>query len=167
MEAGLRCDQRRSNETQHGRLDWLGQCSSPPQTTSSPTLSELSHSKYSAEMANRLPSRSGTSAPVQPRITSAATLCNRKGVGARYIPPSASVHEPVDEQTPDVAYNRRWGGWDSNPRRRIMRSTPQCTTRSSCTDGTDHRTGSTHHAEISSEPFHDRDAHVPSSDYGA
>jgi len=28
----------------------------------------------------------------------------------------ASVHETVHGQTPDIAYNRRWGGWDSNPR---------------------------------------------------
>ena len=28
----------------------------------------------------------------------------------------ASVHETVHAQTPDVAYNRRWGGWGSNPR---------------------------------------------------
>ena len=33
----------------------------------------------------------------------------------RYASP-ASVHETVHEQTPDVTYNRRWGGWDSNPR---------------------------------------------------
>ena len=28
----------------------------------------------------------------------------------------ASVHETVHAQTPDVTYNRSWGGWDSNPR---------------------------------------------------
>ena len=28
----------------------------------------------------------------------------------------ASVHETVHEQAPDLMYNRRWGGWDSNPR---------------------------------------------------
>jgi hypothetical protein len=26
------------------------------------------------------------------------------------------VHETVHKQTLDVTYNRRWGGWDSNPR---------------------------------------------------
>jgi hypothetical protein len=26
-----------------------------------------------------------------------------------------SVHETIYEQTPNVTYNRRWGGWDSNP----------------------------------------------------
>ena len=33
----------------------------------------------------------------------------------RYASP-ASVHETIHEQTPDITYNRRWGGWDSNPR---------------------------------------------------
>src|SRR6516225_5178528 len=40
------------------------------------------------------------------------TLCDHD---ERHASP-ASVHETVHEQTPDVTYNRRWGGWDSNPR---------------------------------------------------
>jgi hypothetical protein len=35
--------------------------------------------------------------------------------GERYASP-ASVHETVHEQTPDLTYNRRWGGWGSNSR---------------------------------------------------
>ena len=39
-------------------------------------------------------------------------LCDH---GERYAS-SASVHETVHEQAPDITYNRRWGGWGSNPR---------------------------------------------------
>ena len=45
-------------------------------------------------------------------ICSFVTLCDH---GERY-PSSASVHETVHEQALDIMYNRRWGGWGSNPR---------------------------------------------------
>jgi len=37
-------------------------------------------------------------------------------MAGRYIPPPAPVHEPVHGLSPANPCNRRWGGWDSNPR---------------------------------------------------
>ena len=52
------------------------------------------------------------------KLSEPITICrlSRQATATRAIASPASVHETVHEQTPDVTYNRRWGGWDSNPR---------------------------------------------------
>ena len=50
------------------------------------------------------------------KCRSAVALCDRNGARPRrHTVRPTSVHE-TGQATPDITYNRRWGGWGSNPR---------------------------------------------------